>query len=425
MEDLIRILVVDDSELMRRALRMLLESDPRIRVIGEASNGKEALEQAQKLRPDVITMDVRMPVMDGLETTEHVMAYQPTPILAVTASLQNPDVNSAFRMLAAGALDVMEKPELHDDEAMAAYRTSLIRRIKLLAGMRVITHLRGKRANRPPGSAAPADQPPAAPGRRVRPEQPHPPGSRRKQSGESAGNLAGNTTGNAAPPPHPAQPANSAPFPLVVIGASAGGPRIVYHILKQLPATLPAAVVLAQHIADGFSAGMADWLDTTSALPVRVGIAGAPLEMGTVYVAADSSDILVQPDFCLSLDSAPLREQRPRPSVDIAMQSGARAFGNQTIGLLLSGMGRDGASGLQAIRQAGGYTLAQNESSSPIYGMPRAAIELGVVDEVLTPDAMVLAVQAHIERLVAASALATQARTYDSGTNREQDRDRT
>lgn len=148
MSETIRVLVVDDSSVVRGILQTFLESDPAIRVVGAARNGQEALTLAEQLHPNVITMDVRMPVMDGLTTTEHLMAYQPTPILVVSSTLNNPDVDIAFQMLAAGALDVIETPPLTSPDERAAYRTMLIRRIKLLAGMRVVTHLRGRRTGR-------------------------------------------------------------------------------------------------------------------------------------------------------------------------------------------------------------------------------------------------------------------------------------
>jgi two-component system chemotaxis response regulator CheB len=187
-------------------------------------------------------------------------------------------------------------------------------------------------------------------------------------------------------------------YPLLVIGASAGGPRVVYQILANLPLPFHAAVVVVQHIAEGFGAGMAEWLSGAGTLMVRLAQEGMSLEVGTALVVPDGMDLLIEKDGRIHLNNEPLTVQRSRPSVDITMQSAAQVFGKHTIGVLLTGMGRDGALGMQAIHEAGGYTIAQNEASAPIYGMPRAAVELGVVDDVLAPEDMVAAVQRHIMR---------------------------
>jgi two-component system chemotaxis response regulator CheB len=400
-DDPVRVLIVDDSALMRRVLRSILERDSHILVVGEATNGREALEQVAVLRPNVITMDVRMPVMDGLETTEQLMAYYPTPILVITASLSSYDIDITFQMLGAGALDVMEKPRLSDQTALDNHGIELIRRVKTVARMRVVTHLRGRRR----ADAAEAS------GNIERPSH------QRSVSAPAALALAPSTNNIARPVKHtparsrgtgmlskPQKPARRRQtgmlvYPLLVIGASAGGPRVVYQLLASLPLPFHAAVVVVQHIAEGFGAGMAEWLSGAGTLMVRLAQEGMPLEVGTALVAPDGIDLLIEKDGRIHLDNAPLRVQRSRPSVDITMQSAAQVFGKQTIGVLLTGMGRDGALGMQAIHAAGGYTIAQNEASAPIYGMPRAAVELGVVDEVLAPEDMVAAIQRYIMRI--------------------------
>jgi len=206
------------------------------------------------------------------------------------------------------------------------------------------------------------------------------------------------------PPPSSLTSASTPPFPIIVIGASAGGPRIVQYILKQLPATLPAAVLLVQHIADGFTAGMADWLNGHTDLRVQVATDRLPLQTSTVLVAADGYDILVSPEWQVTLRREGYQAGRPRPSVDVAMQSVAQVFGSHTIGVILSGMGNDGAQGMRDIHAQGGYTLAQNEATCPIFGMPRAAIELGVVDQVLPPEGIVAAILHRLPRLSRESA---------------------
>jgi two-component system chemotaxis response regulator CheB len=396
----VRVLIVDDSALMRRVLRSILERDPHILVVGEAANGREALQQVAVLRPNVITMDVRMPVMDGLETTEQLMAYYPTPILVITASLSSYDIDITFQMLGAGALDVMEKPRLSDQATFDNHGIELIRRVKAVARMRVVTHLRGRRR----ADAAEAQG---------RSQQTNPPAPIAASAPLALAQPADNAarplaralaqTGMLGTLPRHKKPVRRRQtgmltYPLLVIGASAGGPRVVYQILANLPLPFHAAVVVVQHIAEGFGAGMAEWLSGAGTLMVRLAHEGMPLEVGTALVVPDGMDLLIEKDGRIHLSNEPLVMQRPRPSVDITMQSAAQVFGRRTIGVLLTGMGRDGALGMQAIHEAGGYTIAQNEASAPIYGMPRVAVELGVVDDVLPPEDMVAAIQRHIMR---------------------------
>ncbi|MCX7790634.1 MAG: chemotaxis-specific protein-glutamate methyltransferase CheB [Chloroflexaceae bacterium] len=369
MGDPLHILIVDDSPLMRRVLRQLLEADPEIRVVGEAGDGQRALALVAELKPDLVILDVQMPVMDGVETTRQIMAYHPTPILVLTATLSNRDVDITFEMLGAGALDVMEKPSLSDPAALERARRALIRKIRLLSRVRVVTHLRGRRKRGP---------------------QPH-----RPEGTELAGPPV------ARPPRRWQQPslapgAQPVPCPVVVIGASTGGPRVVRQILASLPADFPAAIIVVQHIADGFSAGMVEWL--AQSVPLRVALAaeGMPIRPGYVLVAPDRYDLLVQPDGTIHLSGLPLLIQRP--AIDIVMQSVAAVCKEQAVGVLLTGMGRDGAIGMLAIRRAGGYAIAQDGASCAIFGMPRAAIELGATDIVLPPQQIATAL---CERLAA------------------------
>jgi two-component system chemotaxis response regulator CheB len=365
----LRILLVDDSALARRMLRELLEGDPGISVVGEAVDGRDALARVAELRPDLVLLDVRMPVMDGVETTRQLMAYHPTPILVLTASLNSYDVDITFKMLGAGALDVMEKPALGDPAAIERCRQLLVRKINLLARVKVVTHLRGRRQN--------------AEVRVQHAEAPVPP--------RSTAAAASFTSQRARPS---ALTIQHSAFPVVAIGASTGGPRVVRQILSALPATFPAAVLVIQHIAQGFSAGMVEWLAASTALPVVLAAEGDSLRPSTVVVAPDRFDLLVQSDGTFHLSGLPLLLQRP--AIDIAMQSLAVVYGANAIGVLLTGMGRDGARGLQAIKRVGGYTIAQDEASSTIYGMPRAAVELGVAQAVLPPH---LIAEALIERI--------------------------
>jgi two-component system chemotaxis response regulator CheB len=261
-------------------------------------------------------------------------------------------------MLGAGALDVMEKPQLSDNAALERTRIALARKIKLLARVKVVTHLRGRRK---PNVELPNHAP-------------------LKPATRSSHHATLNT--------------QHSRFPVVVIGASTGGPRVVQQILAGLPAGYGAAVLVVQHIAQGFSAGMVEWLAGSSALPIALAETGAAPLPGQVIVAPDRFDLLLGSDGRLKLSAQPLLLQRP--AIDITMQSVAEMCGPLSTGVLLTGMGRDGALGMRSIRRAGGHTIAQDEASCTIFGMPRAAIELGAAREVLPPDRIVEALVSHI-----------------------------
>ena len=365
----IRVIVVDDSALMRRVITGLLEQDPSIRVVATARNGREAIDLVQELRPDIVTMDVRMPVMDGLATTEHLMAYCPTPILVLTASLASHEVDITFKMLGAGALEVIEKPSGSDAQALDRTGRALIRRIKVLARVKVVTHLRGRRKLAETLSTMTF---PVAYGK-----------------GDQETKKQTDTLSTKETPRRPVArscglPVSLSPsldVPLIVIGASTGGPRVVNELLSSLPSDLRAAVLVVQHIAQGFSAGMAEWLANASRLPVTLAIEGQAIRVGEVLIAPDTRDLLITRERTIHLSDSPLLIQRP--SIDISMQAAAEVFGAHAIGVLLTGMGRDGAYGMLTIKRSNGYTIAQDEATSTIFGMPRAAIQLGAALEVL------------------------------------------
>ncbi len=402
MNERVRVLIVDDSALVRSALREMLESDSEICVVGEASNGREALLKAQELKPSIVTMDVRMPVMDGLETTEQLMAYNPTPVLAITALYSRDDVDISFKMLGVGALDVIEKPDLSSPAAYERARQQLIRRVKVLSRVRVVTHLRGRRrvASTSSGSEDEPDvwrvvrrsqnrESPSTRGQQpVDKRHLAPVPKRVEPTLEHAGSLPTLMESSVVSLHMQPRTVVKARFPLVVIGSSTGGPRIVQQILSKIPSTFGAAVLVVQHIAEGFAAGMVEWLDTNAALPVELAQEGDQLQVGKVLVAPDGFHLFVQSKGFVHLDDEPVLQ---KPAVDIAMKTAAEVFTTYATGVLLTGMGRDGAIGMQSIRGAGGYTIAQDEASCSIYGMPRAAVEIGAADEVLPPEGIVLA----------------------------------
>lgn len=322
----IRVLVADDSELFRELLSRVIAADPAFDVVAVAADGNAATTLARDQRPDVITMDLNMPDADGFSAIARIMAETPTPILVLTA---NRAEVVGFKALSLGALDIVEKPAATVD--LDEYGAQIRSRLKLLAGVKVIRHLRGLRGQRP--------RLPSAASRRT---------------------------------------------DLVVIGASLGGPRALATLLKGLPPTFPAPVAIVQHIADGFTQGLAGWLQQESKLDVREARDGDPLLPGHVLLAPSGAHLLVGDGVVRLSDAAPV--DTFKPSVTPLFVSAAVSYGGRACGVLLTGMGRDGAEGLKALRDAGAQTLAQDEATSAVFGMPKAAIELGAVGRVLALD---------------------------------------
>ncbi len=327
--DHIRVLVVDDSLVAREMLKHILGSDAGIEVVGTATDGAEAVEMTAALRPDLVTMDIHMPRMDGIEATERIMAYTPTPVLVVSSSVYGEGVGRAFDALACGALDVVLKPAPRDWAGLDGIARDLVRRVQMLSRVRVITHVRGRQAGRR-AVAAHAE-------------------------------------------PHPGS--------VVAIGASTGGPSALRVVLGGLPAGLPAPILVTQHIADGFIPGLVDWLDTACAIRVRVAEDDCALEPGTAYVAPTGRDLEL--DGGVARLAEPAVGQVHAPSADVLFKSVARSCGRDAVGVLLTGMGADGARGLCALHDAGAATIAQDEATSVVFGMPRAAIELGAAGRIL------------------------------------------
>jgi len=337
----IRVLVVEDSLTIRKRMLEVLSADPDIDVVGEADDGKRGIELCQQLRPDVVTLDMMMPVMSGLATTEFIMAYCPTPILIVSASTNRGDLFKTYDALAAGALDALDKPK--GTEPDDVWEKKLVATVKLISRIKVITHPRARlgRIGQTPGS--------------------QPDGMQAAQA-----------------------PQNSERLRAVAIGVSTGGPGAIIDILRGLPQGFPLPILLVMHVGKLFTPAFADWLDGQSSVRVGYAVDGDPLPP-----CGEGRVLMAPPDKHLLLCQGKLRlTQDPerhscRPSIDVLFESFAQELGAGGAGCLLTGMGRDGAAGLLAIRRAGGRTIAQDEATSVVFGMPREAILLGAVQQVL------------------------------------------
>jgi two-component system, chemotaxis family, protein-glutamate methylesterase/glutaminase len=336
----IRVLVVEDSLTIRKHLVEVLSEDPELEVIAEAADGKEAIERCHRLRPDVVTLDMMMPVMTGLAAVEYIMAYCPTPILVVSASTNRGELFRTYDALAAGAIDVLEKPLGVEPDAV--WQQRLRSTVKLVARIKVITHPRARL------NASLEALP-------------------RALSGVGRGLSAGAS--------------------LVAVGGSTGAPGAVARILRALPHDYAVPILLVIHMNEPFGVALAEWLDGQSPVRVRYARDREPL-----WGASDARVRMARPGRHLLVERGLLREtdgaerHSCRPSVDVLFESVAREVGPGALGCLLTGMGRDGAAGLLAIRSAGGATIAQDEATSVVFGMPREAILLGAAGRVLSLD---------------------------------------
>lgn len=331
---MIRVVVAEDSPTVRTLLVAILESDPELHVVGEAQNGREAVQLAIQLRPDLITMDVQMPTLDGLEATKEIMVHAPTPILIVSSRASQANIELSLNAVRAGALMVVSTPANPQSEQFLEQRDHLLAMVKAMAGVKVV---------------------------------------RRWTS-----------TASRVPAPRPR--AMRAPIRVVALAASTGGPAALQQILAGLPRDFPVPIVVVQHIAHGFVDGLAHWLTGSCDLHVKVAEHGESLQPRTVYLAPDRRHLAISPKGRVALSSRP-----PiggfQPSATYLFECAARAYGASVAAVILTGMGSDGVAGLRAVRATGGLVLAQDEATSVVYGMPREALAAGVVDAVLPlPD---------------------------------------
>jgi two-component system, chemotaxis family, protein-glutamate methylesterase/glutaminase len=338
---MINVLVVEDSRVIRDFLVYVLEADPEIRVMGTAESGEAALELLARRRPDVILMDIHLPGIDGLETTRRIMSSNPVPIVVCTASTHFDQEHTAMRALEAGALAVLKKPRGFGGPDAEAETAAIVNAVKLMSEVKVV-----RRWNR------------------------------------------------TAPVSTPVTSALAEPTPLnglghdvavVAIGASTGGPPVIFQILSGLSTAFPAPILVVQHISAGFTTGFAEWLASASGLPVHVAQGGETPLPGHVYVARDDHHLRVGPRGELQATTDEPHNGL-RPSAGVLFRSVAERFGRRAIGVILTGMGRDGAEELKLMADQGALTVAQDEESSVVFGMPAEAVRLGAAQFVFPPQ---------------------------------------
>ena len=333
----IKVLLVEDSKISLVILRRILNEFPQFEVVGEAQNGLEALRLIHQVKPDVICTDLHMPQMDGLELTTEVMSRNPIPILVLSVSVQQEDTHHIFDVLEAGAVDICPKPIAGLTTDNQAFKRELINKIVVIAGVRVFKKTRKNLTKSKPV------------------------------------NLQGLTT----------YPAKSYPIPkIIAIGTSTGGPPALQEIFSQLPANFSVPIICVQHICHGFLQGLIDWLSATCRLPIQIAQSGHTPQPGIIYFPPEQHHLELDHQGKFVCSDTPALDGH-RPSVTVTFESIAKVYRKKSTAILLTGMGKDGAKGMLAIAQAGGLTIAQDEATSIIFGMPKEAIDLGAAREIL------------------------------------------
>jgi two-component system chemotaxis response regulator CheB len=336
----IRVLVVDDSATSRLLLVGILRADDGIDVVGEAADGFAAVEMVKRLNPDIVTMDVEMPGLDGFAATKRIMVEAPTPILIITG-IDPRALSVSLEAVRVGALAVHAKPRDPMSAGFDEEARELVRQVKAMSRVKVVRH----------------------------------------HELDPARGL----------PVPPQSLATDTPAQVVAIAASTGGPAAIHRIVTSLTAAFPVPILVVQHMSRGFGPGFAEWLDKAAPLRVKLAEPGEALQPGTVYLGIDDHHLGVSPARRVHLSTAPAVGGF-RPSGTVLFESVAAAFGRSALAVILTGMGRDGVDGLRAIRRAGGRTIAESEATAVVYGMPAAAVNAGLADFVLPLDGVCAAV---------------------------------
>jgi two-component system, chemotaxis family, protein-glutamate methylesterase/glutaminase len=357
----VRVLIVDDSAFMRKVLETILISDPQLQVIGHAKDGREAIALAESLKPDVMTMDINMPHMDGLQATAQIMTTNPRPIVIVSSESKD-GAASTLKALELGAIEFIAKPNSAIDLDMQSIREDLLRKVKMAAKVRVV-----RTASR------------LAAALQCTPQNGAPPISR--------------------PAPAVTRPSSSVSdqrFPVVVLAASTGGPATVMRLAPGFTKEFPGAVILVQHMPAAFTTQFAAQLAEFTEIRVKEAESGDVIQPGSLYICPGAQHLSVNPLGRIQLDSATGRIAGYLPNIDVTMESVAAYGGALSIGVVLTGMGNDGAQGAKAIKKAGGHVIAQDEATSVIFGMPAEAIKLQAVDQVLGLDDIYSAIEKRV-----------------------------
>jgi two-component system, chemotaxis family, protein-glutamate methylesterase/glutaminase len=354
-----RVLIVDDSAFMRKVLEAIFNGDDQLQVVGHAKDGREAVALAESLKPDIVTMDINMPHMDGLQATAQIMTTNPRPIVIVSSESRE-GAASTLKALELGAIEFVAKPSSGIDLDMQSVKEELLRKVRMAAKVRVV-----------------------------------------RTASRLALSVQG-TNGNSAPA-KPSAPARTSPaisadqrFPVVVLGASTGGPATVMRLAPGFTRDFPAAVFLVQHMPATFTTQYAAQLAEFTSIRVKEAENNETVQPGTLYICPGAQHLRVTPAGRIQLDSASGRINGYLPNIDVTMETVAAYAGAMSIGVVLTGMGNDGANGAKAIKSAGGMVLAQDEATSVIFGMPAEAIKLAVVDQVLAIDDVYAAIEKRV-----------------------------
>ena len=361
----IRVMIVDDSAFMRKVLHGIISSDPQLQVCGEARDGRDALAQLEKLRPDVISMDINMPHMDGLEATEVIMSSNPHPVLIVSSeSREGADVT--LKALQLGAIDFVPKPSSGIDFDMTSVKDELCRKLKMAAKVRVVRTAARSVSN--------------------------------QKSGSSNANGTSGQQPHAAGLPRPTADAGhrgAGKFPIVVVASSTGGPATLMKFVPEFPADFPGAIIVVQHMPGNFTAQFSKQLAEVSEIKVKEAEAGEIVVPSQLYVCPGSHHLRVSTTGRIVLDDGP-RISGYKPCADLTLESAVAYCGANAVAVVLTGMGNDGSKGVQMVNAAGGHVIAQDESTAVIFGMPQEAIKTGAVHQVLPIDAIYAAIEKRV-----------------------------
>jgi two-component system chemotaxis response regulator CheB len=355
----IRVLIVDDSAFMRKVLQSIVTADPALEVCGEARDGKDAVEKTEQLMPDVITMDINMPHVDGLQATEIIMSKSPKPIVIVSSESRD-GADITLKALELGAIDFVAKPSSGIDLDMNSVREELVRKLKLASKVRVVRTAVRSKLQTEIASSAPRTEPAPPP----------------------VAAAAAAAPAMAKAPVSPTLMRANGKFPVVVVAASTGGPQTLMNFVPRFPAGFAGAVILVQHMPGNFTSQFSQQLAEIAQIKVKEAEQGELLQPGVLYVCPGSHHLRVTQTGRITLDDGP-RISGYRPCADVTMETVAQFAGPMSIGVVLTGMGNDAARGVTVVKDAGGHVIAQDEATSIIFGMPAEAIKTGSVDQIL------------------------------------------